>query len=167
MKKFRETYTLNGVKSVPMDTANPVAVVRVDEKTMQLWERDPMRYRDQIMTLEKKMNDELKAYNDQKASWYYRQDLLPEERIVYINNGYKMYKLSNKLSELVAKIRDEEYKIKLSEINRTIGAHIRKDKAKPQKRRNVISNGPQVLIQTAEQYVMSLMMKQCITIGKA
>lgn len=167
MKKFRETYTLNGVKSVPMDTANPVAVVRVDEKTMQLWERDPMRYRDQIMTLEKKMNDELKAYNDQKAGWYYRQDHSPEERMVYINNGYKMYKLSNKLYELVAKIRDEEYKIKFSEINRTIGAHIRKGKAKPQKCRNVISNGPQVLIQTAEQYVMSLMMKQCITIGKA
>lgn len=167
MKKFRETCTLNGVKSVPMDTANPVAVVRVDEKTMQLWERDPMRYRDQIMTLEKKMNDELKAYNDQKAGWYYRQDLLPEKRMVYINNGYKMYKLSNKLYELVAKIRDEEYKIKFSEINRTIGAHIRKDKAKPQKRRMEISNGPQVLIQTAEQYGASLIMNEFLFIGLA
>lgn len=27
MKKFRVTYTLNGVKSAPMDTASPVAVV--------------------------------------------------------------------------------------------------------------------------------------------
>jgi hypothetical protein len=27
MKKFRVTYTLNGVQSVPMDTSSPVAVV--------------------------------------------------------------------------------------------------------------------------------------------
>jgi len=27
MKQFRVTYTLNGVKSVPMDTSSPVAVV--------------------------------------------------------------------------------------------------------------------------------------------
>lgn len=27
MKRFRVTYTLNGVQSVPMDTSSPVAVV--------------------------------------------------------------------------------------------------------------------------------------------
>ena len=27
MKQFRVTYTLNGVKSVPVDTSSPVAVV--------------------------------------------------------------------------------------------------------------------------------------------
>jgi hypothetical protein len=146
MKKFRETCTLNGVKSVPMDTANPVAAVQVDEKTMQLWERDPMRYRDQIMILEKRMRDERRERFENKTGWYFRKDLTLEEILAYSRKDRMESKLYIRIINLTARIERMD---------------------KPQKCRNVISNGPQVLIQTAEQYVMSLMMKQCITIGKA
>lgn len=121
-------------------------MVQVDEKTLQKWERDPMQYRDQIVSLEKRMRDETRERFENKTGWYFRKDLTLEETLAYSRKDRMESKLYIRLLNLITIIE-------------RVG--------RPQKRRIEISNDPNKIIKAAEQYGASLMMKQFLFVGVA
>lgn len=139
-------------------------MVRISEKKLQLWEKDPWQYRKEIEATEKRFSDEfLNDYNN-GTRWYKRDDLTREERERYSKADHIFFTQWTRLTNLVTRIVRMQHKQDMLDHERWTRQY---NARQPQKRRIVMSNDPQVMVAAAEQYEMQLMMKRYLTIGEA
>lgn len=54
--------------------------MQMEEKTLQLWEKEPLQHDQEIRRMEARFSDDFKRRMDEGNQWYMRKDLTAEER---------------------------------------------------------------------------------------
>ena len=123
--------------------------MQMEEKTLQLWEREPQQHDQEIRRMEARFSDDFKRTMDEGNRWYMRKDLTAEERQQYSDEDTRF---SRQWMRLIKLVTDLDRHV-TEEMSRQHREYMRKKMAKLQP--------------AAEPYEMQQLRRQFIIIGEA
>jgi hypothetical protein len=124
-------------------------MMQMEEKTLQLWEREPLQHDQEIRHMEARFSDDFKRTMDEGNRWYMRKDLTAEERQQYSDEDTRF---SRQWMRLIKLVTDLDRHV-TEEMNREHREYMREKVAK--------------LRPAAEPYDMQQLRRQYIMIGEA
>ena len=124
-------------------------MMQMEEKTLQLWEREPQQHDQEIRRMEARFSDDFKRTMDEGNRWYMRKDLTAEERQQYSDEDTRF---SRQWMRLIKLVTDLDRHV-TEEMSRQHREYMRKKMAKLQP--------------AAEPYEMQQLRRQFIIIGEA
>lgn len=124
-------------------------MMQMEEKTLQLWEREPQQHDQEIRRMEARFSDEFMQQMKEKNRWYMRKDLTAVERQQYSDEDTRFHRQWARLIKLVTALDRRVTK----EMNRQHREYMRKTMAKLQP--------------AAEPYEMQQLRRQFLIIGEA
>ena len=123
--------------------------MQMEEKTLQLWENEPLQHDQEIRRMEARFSDEFMQQMKEGNRWYMRKDLTREERQQYDDEDTRFHRQWTRLIKLVIAL-DRHV---TEEMDRQHREYMREKMAK--------------LHPTAEPYEMQQLRRQFIIIGEA
>jgi hypothetical protein len=124
-------------------------MMQMEEKTLQLWEREPLQHDQEIRRMEARFADDFTRRMDSGNQWYMRKDLTAVERQQYSDEDTRFHRQWTRLIKLVTALDRHVTK----EMNREHREYMREKMAKHQP--------------AAEPYEMQQLRRQYIMIGEA
>lgn len=121
----------------------------MEEKTLQLWESEPLQHDQEIRRMEARFSDEFMQQMKEGNRWYMRKDLTREERQQYSDEDTRFHRQWTRLIKLVTAL-DRHV---TEEMDRQHREYMRETMAKLQP--------------AAEPYEMQQLRRQFIIIGEA
>ena len=123
--------------------------MQMEEKTLQLWEKEPLQHDQEIRRMEARFSDDFKRTMDEGNRWYMRKDLTAEERQQYSDEDTRF---SRQWMRLIKLVTDLDRHV-TEETNREHREYMRETMAKLQP--------------AAEPYEMQQLRRQFLIIGEA
>ena len=123
--------------------------MQMEEKTLQLWEKEPLQHDQEIRRMEARFTDEFMQQMKEENRWYMRKDLTREERQQYSDEDTRFHRQWTRLIKLVTALdrhKNEEENRKHIEFMRETDSKLRP---------------------VAEPYEMQQLRRQFIMIGEA
>jgi len=117
-------------------------MMQMEEKTLQLWESEPLQHDQEIRRMEARFSDEFMQQMKEKNRWYMRKDLTSEERQQYDIEDTRFHRQWTRLIKLVTALDNRRHR-----------EYMREKMAKLQP--------------AAEPYKMQQLRRQFIIIGEA
>jgi hypothetical protein len=124
-------------------------MMQMEEKTLQLWEKEPLQHDQEIRRMEARFSDEFMQQMEEQNRWYMRKDLTREERQQYSDEDTRFHRQWTRLIKLVTALDRH----KNEEENRKHREYMRETMAK--------------LRPVAEPYEMQQLRRQYLIIGEA
>jgi hypothetical protein len=84
-------------------------MMQMEEKTLQLWEREPQQHDQEIRRMEARFSDDFKRTMDEGNRWYMRKDLTAEERQQYDIEDTRFHRQWTRLIKLVTDLDNRRH----------------------------------------------------------
>ena len=84
--------------------------MQMEEKTLQLWEKEPLQHDREIRRMEARFSDDFKRMMDSGNQWYLRKDLTREEWLQYSDEDTRFHRQWTRLIKLVTALDNRRHR---------------------------------------------------------
>lgn len=139
---------------------------KISEKQLRKWEKAPLQYRDEIERTEQQFTDKFMAAMKAGNRYYQIYKAGSPEWMKEAQKDIQFTRAWNRLIKLVTIITRHDTEVSRAKHQEYMRRPVAPASI-PKRRRVVISNNVNTLIQAAERYEAQLYLKQFLTIGEA